>query len=69
MVKYYCDHCGKDISEKHRNDLGVDDCYYKDGDAVGYGCILCDDCWDKRLDEHIRLDIKFLNLKWPILEV
>ena len=63
MVKYYCDHCGKDVTGSCWNDMGTDDCFYWDGDLVGYGCILCDECWDKRRDEHARLDAKFLNLK------
>ena len=65
MVKYFCDHCGKEIHGNEINELDEEDCFYDHFDTkklVGFGAILCPDCLDKRIQEHIQLDLNFLNI-------
>ena len=68
MRLVFCDHCGKDITKSPKNEIGTDDCFTvrdEDGEIwfVGYGCELCDDCWDERIRLHAELDKIFLNLE------
>ncbi len=64
MTKTFCDHCGKEISGNNINELGSDDCFYDydAGELVGYGCVLCGECWEERSKKLVEFDRAYLNL-------
>ena len=62
MRKIYCDHCGKDITHELANTLDFDNCFTLDEKRIGYGCELCDNCWEERQRLHAKLDADFLHV-------
>lgn len=62
MRKIICDHCGKDISGVSFSTLDTSDCYSYLQRHIGFGCDLCDDCWNERKKKHAELDMEFLHL-------
>ena len=64
MKKTFCDHCLKEIRGVEINELDIADCFIDSINRiyVGEGCTLCPECWDKRIQAHINLDMLFLHL-------
>lgn len=64
MNKIFCNHCGKEVKGIDVNELAYGNCFYdyETHKFIGYGCVLCKKCWNKRNQIHINLDRKFLNM-------
>ena len=62
LRKVYCDHCGCDITNKRINDLTWEDCFSLDGNLIGDGAELCDECYNERERLHAKLDFRFLKM-------
>ena len=63
ITKYYCNHCGKELSSREVCELSssntfCDPCTNK---SVWYGEHLCLECYRKRIYAHCDLDNKFLG--------
>ena len=65
MIKVFCDHCHKEITNDKKNELTLEDCFWdiKTRKFVGPGCVLCEECWEERYRKHLELDVEFLHLK------
>lgn len=67
MRKYFCDRCGVEITENNNNVLTNDserDNLFFDTSIkkfVGEGKDLCNYCYQKRLEAHLRLDQEFFK--------
>lgn len=62
MIKYFCDHCGKELGPNNTVELWNEDTlFFYDGDFIGKDNILCNDCYDERIRLHIDLDRSFFN--------
>ena len=60
-LKYYCDHCGKDMGKDYDSLLYRKDVYFANGEFVGLGSVLCEDCHVLRIKLHANLDREFLK--------
>ena len=64
-IKYFCDHCGREIMGNKINEIGTEDVEF---DPVyetfpGSGCILCDECFGLWTEEKIKLARRFFFLE------
>lgn len=61
-IKYFCDHCGKEIACSDVIELDEEDVFWDGENFIGLGAHVCDDCYDLRIQKLIEFDKKFLGL-------
>ena len=62
MVKYFCDHCGRELIGKFNN-ICADDVTWDGKEHVGAGSILCDECYDEWIKKKVELNRRFFYLE------
>ena len=64
-IKYFCDHCGREIVGNKMNEIGTDDVEFDTVDKTfpGAGSILCDECFELWTEEKIKLARRFFFLE------
>lgn len=63
MIKYFCDHCGKELTSREIYELDSSNTFFdpRTNKSIWYGAHLCPECYQKRLYAHCDLDNEFLG--------
>ena len=65
MIKYFCDHCGKELTSREICELDSSNTFFdpRANKSIWYGAHLCPECSRKRIELHCDLDNEFLGRK------
>ena len=66
MIKYFCDHCGKEIDCENETCFEMDERDFPDNEYSNvrrfFGKELCEVCYSKRLQRHSDVDEAFFHM-------